>query len=176
MHIVLNPLNADLAAAEECRLLTRFPRDMHQRIRTAIFGADRDDLMRLRNVSVVSTATAFFVLTSRLASPPATPTCASALPSGLSAGCTPAFRLQTNGMAIHTYGPASRRVHDARPMDEGGFEAALLAGLCDAENARVFGDPAYRLSSRVLRRWAKAVADADDAKAAFNALMQPAGP
>jgi len=68
MHIVLNPLNADLAAAEECRLLTRFPPDMHQRIRTAIFGADRD-LMRLRNVGVVSTATAFFVLTSRLASP-----------------------------------------------------------------------------------------------------------
>ena len=67
MHIVLNPLNADLAAAEECRLLTRFPPDMHQRIRTAIFGADRD-LMRLRNVGVVSTATAFFVLTSRLAS------------------------------------------------------------------------------------------------------------
>ena len=69
MHIVLNPLNADLAAAEECRLLTRFPRDMHPRIRTAIFGADRDDLMRVRNAGVVSTATAFFVLTSRLASP-----------------------------------------------------------------------------------------------------------
>ena len=68
MHVVLNPLNADLAAAEECRLLTRFPRDMHPRIRTAIFGADRDDLMRVRNAGVVSTATAFFVLTSRLAS------------------------------------------------------------------------------------------------------------
>ena len=115
MHIVLNPLNADLAAAEECRLLTRFPRDMHQRIRTAIFGADRDDLMRLRNVGVVSTATAFFVLTSRLASPPATPTCASALPSGLSAGCTPAFRLQTNGMAIHTYGPHGHQRQHSTP-------------------------------------------------------------
>ena len=76
-------------------------------------------------------------------------------------------------------GAASGRAHDSRLMAESGFEDALAAAAAkndDVKNARVFGDPAYRLSSRVLRRWAKAVADADNAKAAFNALMQPAGP